>query len=152
MEKLHKLLAKKKEAGHKVNPMEKDAKMGVLKDLHKMASDSMSDKLNNLKKVSVAAPDQAGLEHGLEKAKQIVSSMPEMLNGAEGDSEDGDDIDADGQDDSENGAQDESPEHQTAVMSHDMSPGESDEDDEGSIDAHIAQLMAKKAALKGKKA
>lgn len=58
------------------NPAQKDAKLSALKDLRKMASDMMGDDLKNgmNKKVVVAAKDQAGLEKGLDKAKEIVSS------------------------------------------------------------------------------
>lgn len=71
MDKLEKLMAKKR-PGKEMSDVEKEAKMGVVGDLRKMASEAMGDKLRGLKKVSVAAPDQEGLEMGLEKAKEIV--------------------------------------------------------------------------------
>lgn len=147
MEKFHKLLKKKMDEGKELSPVDKEAKMGVLKDLHKMASDSMSDKLHGLKKVTVAAPDEKGLEHGLDKAKQIVNDMPEMLDKAESghegleDSEEEHHEDLD--DDNEEG---EDPEHQEAVL------GEHDDESEESIDAQLADLMKKKQLLQMKKA
>ena len=146
MEKFNKLMEKKKSQGKEISPMARDAKMGVLKDLHKMASDSMNSKINGLKKVTVAAPDQEGLEHGLDKAKQIVGDMPGMLSDAESghsnlenhEEEMGEDFD----DDNEEGA---TPEHMHAVMGD-------DHEDEASIDAKLAELMAKKHAMQSRKA
>jgi len=43
-----------------------------------MAGDMMADDMKSMKKVTVAAPDQEGLEAGLEKAKDVVEEMPEM--------------------------------------------------------------------------
>lgn len=50
----------------------KDAKMGLLKELQKVMSEEMAGDVAGLKKVTVAAPNQAGLEEGLEKAKEVV--------------------------------------------------------------------------------
>lgn len=57
-------------------------KKAALLQMRKMAMDSMKDGLGgmmggkdggaDLKKVTVASPDQAGLEHGLDKAKQLI--------------------------------------------------------------------------------
>jgi hypothetical protein len=80
MDALRKLMAsKQKEKG--MSPMEKDAKMSVLNDLHKMASDAMADHMNgSMKKVTVASPDEEGLEHGLDKAKDLLHGMPEAMD------------------------------------------------------------------------
>lgn len=51
----------------------KSAKMNALKELHKMASDQMSDDMGDLQKVTVAAKDKKGLKAGLEKAEEIIS-------------------------------------------------------------------------------
>ncbi len=61
----------------KLSPLEQKAKMGVVKDLRDLAAKHMSDKLEGLKKVTVASDSEEGLKHGLDKAKEIVSS-PEM--------------------------------------------------------------------------
>jgi hypothetical protein len=66
---MEKMMDKKKE-GKKAD--KKAAKMDVLKNLHEMASGMMGDKLSEMKKVTVAAKDDEGLEKGLEKAKEMV--------------------------------------------------------------------------------
>ncbi len=49
------------------------AKMGVLKELRKMAMDDMGEPLKGgMKKVTVAAPDEKGLKMGLDKAEDMV--------------------------------------------------------------------------------
>lgn len=52
----------------------KMAKMKVLKDMHKMASDMMG---GDMQKVSVMAKDKKGLEAGLEKAKDLLKKKKE---------------------------------------------------------------------------
>jgi len=54
--------------------MKKEAKMDVLKALQKMATDMMGE---DMKKVSVMAKDNKGLEEGLDKAKEIIGDMDE---------------------------------------------------------------------------
>ena len=57
----------------------KMAKMKALKDLKDTMSKSMgSGLMAGMKKVTVAAPDQEGIEKGLDKAKEIVKDAPEM--------------------------------------------------------------------------
>ncbi len=60
--------------------MSKQAKMDVLKELMQMAMGEMKDKtgkmMGEMKKVSVMAKDKAGLEEGLDKAKDVVEDMP----------------------------------------------------------------------------
>ena len=65
-------LMKKKGKGEGMDPKEKDAKMSVLKDIRDMAANDMGDEVKSLKKVSVMAPDQHGLEEGLHKAQEMV--------------------------------------------------------------------------------
>lgn len=59
--------------------MQKEAKLSVLKHLRQMASDMMGDDVKNgmMKKVTVAAPDKAGLKQGLEKAEEMMGEEPE---------------------------------------------------------------------------
>lgn len=54
---------------------EMDAKRHVIESMRKMAQGAMGDKLKGLKKVSVASNSPAGLEEGLDKAKEMIS-MP----------------------------------------------------------------------------
>ena len=83
---LKSLLAKKK-PDDKMDPMYKDAKMGVLKEIHKLASDSMANDLGNAKEmqsVTVAAPDQDGLVKGLSKAEDMMAKLdPSLKEGVE---------------------------------------------------------------------
>lgn len=78
MEMLGKLMSAKKD-GDELDPMYKKAKMGVLKDLHKHMGSMIGDDMSmpmDMKKVTVAADDEEGLEQGLEKAKDLVEEMP----------------------------------------------------------------------------
>lgn len=61
----------------KLSPEFKEAKMGVLKGLHKDMGDLMKDDVKSLKKVTVAAPSAEGLEEGLDKAKEMVEAKSE---------------------------------------------------------------------------
>lgn len=63
----------------KIDPMEKEAKLGAIKDMRKMAGDMMTDGIKGkMQKVTVAAPDEESLEMGLDKAKEIVGESEEM--------------------------------------------------------------------------
>lgn len=82
MEHMKKMIEKMRAKGKKMAPEEKKAKMSVLQDLHKEASSAMADGLKGLKKVTVASDSEEGLEHGLEKAKDIVKEMPDLAKNA----------------------------------------------------------------------
>ena len=69
-DKLLKALEKK---GKKLDPVAKEAKMGVLKDLSSQAGGLLKDKLKGLKKVTVASDSKEGLEEGLDKAEELIS-------------------------------------------------------------------------------
>lgn len=69
MDKFDKLLEKK---GKKLSGVEQRAKGDVLSGLQNGPADALSEKLAGLKKVSVAAPSNEGLEEGLDKAKELV--------------------------------------------------------------------------------
>jgi len=71
---LEKLMKLKKD--RKMGDAEQKAKSTVLEDLLGQAQASMAD---GLKKVTVAAKDDAGLEEGLEKAEEILEAKPEGL-------------------------------------------------------------------------
>ena len=71
------MMAKKKSSKDSMSENEKNAKMGVVKDMQDMAKKAMSDSLPGMKKVTVAADSAPDLKEGLEKAKEIVGQMPE---------------------------------------------------------------------------
>ena len=71
MKNFDKLLEKK---GRPLSPVEQRAKGDVLSGLSD-GSDAMGDKLAGLKKVSVAAPSEKGLEKGLNKAKELLGGL-----------------------------------------------------------------------------
>lgn len=59
---------------------EKDAKMSVIKAMRDEAAQQMGGKLEGLKKVTVASPDEAGLKAGLDKAKELISKKEQPEN------------------------------------------------------------------------
>jgi hypothetical protein len=81
----------KSKQSKEMDPTYKDAKMDVLKQIRDLAAGEMGNDVKGLKKVTVAAPDQEGLEKGLDKAKDIVNgetggAMADMMG--DGDAED----------------------------------------------------------------
>src|SRR5271170_5240901 len=74
MEEMLKALMKKKKGDHEMSDHEKKAKMGVLHQIHKMASDAMGDDIKGMKKVTVASNDDQGLQEGLANAKQLLAA------------------------------------------------------------------------------
>lgn len=115
-DKLMKMMAKKKESGDMSEP-EKKAKMSVLEELQKMATEAMGEKLHGMKKVQVAGSSDEALEEGLDKAK-------ELIGGEEEESEEGGDI---------------SPEEASMEVEDDM-----EDMDEAELDAKLEKLMALK--------
>lgn len=112
------MLKKKKE----MSPVEKEAKMSIMKDIQDMASKAMGDKLGGLKKVTVASDSPSGLKEGLEKAEDMLEAkeeteMPEMMDDSEMEDE--------------------------MSMDEDMSMEE--------IDQKLQELLDKKKALESKK-
>lgn len=75
MEKLRKLMEKKMKEHGKMSENEMNAKHHVLENIRDLAHSAMADKLKGMKKVSVAAPDQEGLAHGLDMAKNLVQGQ-----------------------------------------------------------------------------
>lgn len=62
-----------------MSDMKSKAQLDVLKNLRKSAMDDMGESYNKgMKKVSVVSPTQEGLEKGLDKAEDLLSSMPEQ--------------------------------------------------------------------------
>jgi len=73
----------KKKKGGEMSGIEKDAKSSVIQEMKKMAEDAMGDKMKGLKKVTVASNSPEGIEKGLEKAKEIISQMPQEEESSE---------------------------------------------------------------------
>ena len=117
-----KLMKKLDKKGKKLEPNEKEAKMNVVKELSKQAGDMLGDKVKGLKKVSVAAPDKAGLEKGLDVANKIIKGgLPGSHSDKnpddkmeEAEEEMGSDLDHDNE-------EGESPEHKEAVLGEEPS-------------------------------
>lgn len=80
---LEKMMMKKKDSG-KMDDQAKQAKMEVLQELMQMCQEAMGNNvksgMDEMKKVSVMAPDKESLLEGLEKAEEVVESpmMEEM--------------------------------------------------------------------------
>ena len=111
-----------------MDPMRKNAKMDMLEELKRVMSSQIGSPLAGLKKVTVAAPDKAGMEMGLEKAK-------EMLGDAGSDKKSGDEMMDSSKEESA-----ESPEEEDA----EMEMPESSQD----VDKMIELLLKHKEELK----
>lgn len=73
-----KLLQKKAAMGKaNMNPMEKSAKMDMLKRIKGEAAQEMGDNVKGLKKVSVMSDSPEGLKEGLDTAEEMVEPMAE---------------------------------------------------------------------------
>lgn len=148
MSKIHELLQKKaKEQSKPLGGPEKDAKLRAVKEMRKMASDEMSGPLKSLKKVTVASDSPQGLEHGLDKAKEIMhggeqdEQDPDMEHLEE---ETGEDLDHDNE-------EGEPAEHAEKVLGHEAEPEHGDEDDDLSPEEIQAKIAELEALLKAKK-
>ncbi len=160
-DKMSKLLEKKKKDGKTMPEHEKNAKLGVMEDLHKMASDAMGSKLGGLKKVTVASDSSEGLSHGLDKAKEIMNGneMQHGLEDAESGNDRGDSVLAGGEDPEGDTSQSELAEEPhgqpmgepqdasaTHMGHHDM--GKYDDMSEEDLDHHLQKLSALKHKFK----
>lgn len=69
----NKLMQKLDKKGAKdMHPLEKEAKLGVIKELSRQAGSMLGDKIHPMKKVTVASDSKEGLKAGLDKASGIV--------------------------------------------------------------------------------
>lgn len=155
MQMLKDLLKKKKaEQDGEIDPTYKKAKMGVLKQIHDMASKDLGEGIKGVKKVEVAAPDTQSLKSGLDTAKALLgkkddedeegspeeeakeSPEEEAAEEASGEDDDADDSDEEGKPSAEKIIEDEI-DHE--ADEHELSPEE--------IDELIQVLQAKKAKL-----
>lgn len=130
-----KLMAKKKAEGSKMSPVEQKAKGSVLSDLMGSMDGMDKEKLAGMKKVTVAAPDKSGLEHGLDMASNMVEKGPleTMSHDEVGDSEN----------DSEESDQDEYEENHESDQDPAHEETQEDEESPESIHAKIQELQAK---------
>jgi len=75
MKEMKEFLKKKKD----IDPLKKESKLGVLKELKNTMSSMMGDDIKGkMMKATVAAETPEDLKKGLEKAKDIVSEVPDM--------------------------------------------------------------------------
>lgn len=157
-----------KKGAKDLDPMEKDAKMGVIGELHKQASSMLGHKVHPMNKVSVASNSKEGLHHGLLKADKLLqhSGGDDSVRDHTGtDLPDAEqkEVEADqGSDALEGSPEEEAHEsHDEAMSEGDISPEASEHDADleaehadkspEEMDAHIKKLMAlhskKKAGL-----
>lgn len=96
MKDLEKMLMKKKSSGE-MSKEEIQAKMEVLQELMEMCQQKMGSDVKNgmdeMQKVTVAAPDQESLLEGLEKAHEIAENPAVEALAETSDKEDEDDTD-----------------------------------------------------------
>lgn len=60
-----------------LDPLEKDAKLGVVKELSRQASGMMGSKVHPAMKAEISADSKEGLKAGLDKASHLVEGSPE---------------------------------------------------------------------------
>jgi len=77
-----KLMQKLDKKGKKLDPLEKEAKMGISKEMSRQAGALLGGKIP-AKKVTVAADSAEGLKEGLEKAEDLVEGGEEEEMGAD---------------------------------------------------------------------
>lgn len=106
-----------------MSPIEKKAKLNVLKDLHGQASELMKEGLKGMKKVSVMSDSKEGLKAGLEKAEDML-----------------------GEDQMED--EDQSEQEEMEADEYEDQQEESMPMDEDELDAKIQELMKMKEKLK----
>lgn len=138
MHPLHKLMAKKKQEGKKLSPMEKKGKEDTLQSLIDDMMDMDSDKVKGLKKVTVASDSPKGLEKGLDKAKELIGEAPtggledeEMPEASE-----------------EESMEEEMPEEESSEMASEEGEESEEEESPEEIEAEIEKLKEKLAKLK----
>jgi hypothetical protein len=151
-------LANKASAGKMAEPEQdkaREAKMAVLKHIHKMASDAMGEDIKggmadkhtadadmtdlSQNKAMVSADSREGLEKGLDKAKELVSQHGLPLHSNEMDDED-----------MGESAEEEAAESPAEEAAEDLSPKDASEHDDMS-DEELEHLIAELQARKAKK-
>lgn len=153
MEKFKKLLEKKRQMGKSLDGAERDAKMSAVQGLKDMANEAMKGKMDGMKKVTVASDSQEGLEHGMDKAKELIHGKEGMTELSKmGDDELGDmDMAEEGDDsDKDFGPYSEANQPENHEDNKRDDPAEEDSEDDMShedIDRELERLMAKKKKL-----
>lgn len=136
---LAKLMAKKGQ-DDEMDSDYKDSKMSVLQALKDEMTKMMAGDLGGLKKVTVAAPDQAGLKDGLAKAQELMGKNTHLDDdSAEADADDSDDDAKDADHEhvaDDEGSEDSGMEHPSDDSLDAMSPEE--------LKALLKQLMSAK--------
>lgn len=104
MKDLEKMLMKKQDSGE-MSPEAKQAKMEVLQELMDMCKQAMGHNvksgMDEMKKVSVMAPDKESLVEGLEKAEEVIESpMMEKMEDMSEESDEKSEMSMDEEDDS----------------------------------------------------
>jgi hypothetical protein len=122
------LLQKKLKEGKFLSEDDIEAKKSVLSELKSDMEKQLAENLKGIKKVVVTSNSPEGLKEGLEKAKEIVKSAPEMEKVADMDDE---------EELEEHEDKEELKEHK-----------DEEELSEEEIDKKLADLMAKKEKLK----
>lgn len=131
MDKLMKLIEKKKKEGKEMDPLHKQAKMDMLKSLRGEMSGMMKDDLMPGKaKVEVAADSPEGLSEGLDKAKDLLKSKMEESQMDEEEKEDKM-MPSDG-------------EMVEESMEHEMAEGEMSDEEMAQLEKLLAKAKAKK--------
>ena len=148
-EKFKKLLLTK---GKPISEVQKQAKLDVLGDLQGHTKDMLSEKLDGIKKVTVASNTKEGLKKGVKTAEKVI----DKLNGKPEEESEEPCQHCEGMgcpecaEESEEHESSESPEEE--VSEHESGEESSDESEmsEEELDAKIAELMKKKDSLKSK--
>ena len=135
MKELSKLIEKKMREGKGMSPVHVKVKSSVLEHFRDDMDAMGADKVKGLKKVSVMAPDQKGLEHGLAKAAELVEKGPMAAMEDEEVSDHGEN-------------EEESPEHE-AMESSEEEHMEHEEESPEDLEEKIRQLQEKLHAMRG---
>lgn len=111
----------------KLSPLDQKASLKALGDFRSEAQKLMKDKMNGLKKVTVASDSKEGLKEGLEKAEDLLSKGSDKYSSEQA-NENFEDRD----------------EHLLDEMEEDMEESLSEEE----LDCKIQELMAMKSKMK----
>lgn len=135
-----------KKGAKDLDPMDKEAKLGVVGELHRQASSMLGDKVGKgMNKVSVAANSKEGLHRGLQKADSLLGHP------AAGEDSELDHTGTSPDHEAEGSPEEEAHEsHAEALAEGDISPEDAELEAEHSdkspeeLDAHIEKLIALK--------
>lgn len=126
-----------------LSPVQKEAKMNVVKELRDFANEALSQRLKDSgKKVVVGSDSKEGLEAGLDKAKQMLHQQPD----------DGSDMGDLSHEQNHELEDTEAPEMEQAEEESEYEPKHESELSEDDLDKKIQDLLAKKAKMKHQKA